>query len=92
MDKPLCPICKVKHRFSEPHEFPKEVQHQGKSAPSSEVLGVGQDSTSKPKKERAKREGCTTCGATPETFEDAEKWRAQRAKRKAYMRRWRKGK
>ena len=75
LSPPKCFICEQKHWASE--ECPKEAP----------IVSVVPKKKKEPEGKRPSQEdGCLSCGATAETFADAERWRNLREKRKQYMR------
>ena len=92
MDKPKCRLCGAKHYSSEPHKFDEKSEIQSevqcKAAPASgsvSPVGLGQDTAGKSEMHGVTGKGCPECGATQETFADAEKWGKERERRRKYM-------
>ena len=92
MDKPKCRLCGAKHYSNESHKFDEKSEIQSevqcKAAPASgsvSSVGLEQDTGEKSKMPGVTGKGCAECGATSETFADAEKWRKERERRRRYM-------
>lgn len=86
MDAPKCRICGKKH-YGLCSESDLDVLD--KATPTPEVLES--DTVEEPKAKVVDGKGCPECGATAQTFADAEKWATIREKQRLRMKRKRHG-